>query len=63
MADLRRCPQCHKRLGQSAIAVHAPRSVILHVMTVCLQLLIIRGEVTHLHCKDSFSRHLADIRG
>lgn len=20
-----RCPQCHKRLGQSAIAVHAPR--------------------------------------
>ena len=22
-----RCPQCHKRLGQSAIAVHAPRYV------------------------------------
>ncbi|OCF40067.1 hypothetical protein I317_06142 [Kwoniella heveanensis CBS 569] len=43
--DQRICPQCHKRLGQSAIAVHAPR-----------------GEVTHLHCKDLFSRKLAEMR-
>ncbi|WVQ93507.1 hypothetical protein IAU59_000581 [Kwoniella sp. CBS 9459] len=43
--DQRICPQCHKRLGQSAIAVHAPR-----------------GEVTHLHCKDLFSKKLAEMR-
>ncbi|WVW80239.1 hypothetical protein I302_102217 [Kwoniella bestiolae CBS 10118] len=46
VTDQRICPQCHKRLGQSAIAVHAPR-----------------GEVTHLHCKDSFSSKLAKLRG
>ncbi|WVQ65020.1 uncharacterized protein L199_003190 [Kwoniella botswanensis] len=46
VTDQRICPQCHKRLGQSAIAVHAPR-----------------GEVTHLHCKDSFSSKLAKVRG
>ncbi|WWC68549.1 uncharacterized protein I206_102478 [Kwoniella pini CBS 10737] len=46
ITDQRICPQCHKRLGNSAIAVHAPR-----------------GEVTHLHCKDSFSTKLARLRG
>ncbi|WVF65869.1 hypothetical protein IAT40_000606 [Kwoniella sp. CBS 6097] len=25
------CPQCHKRLGQSAIAVHAPRGEVTHL--------------------------------
>ncbi|ORX35229.1 hypothetical protein BD324DRAFT_642956 [Kockovaella imperatae] len=46
ITDQRLCPQCHKRLGQSAIAVHAPR-----------------GEVTHLHCKDSFALTLSKMRG
>nr|XP_018264809.1 uncharacterized protein I303_02989 [Kwoniella dejecticola CBS 10117]OBR86967.1 hypothetical protein I303_02989 [Kwoniella dejecticola CBS 10117] len=46
ITDQRICPQCHKRLGNSAIAVHSPR-----------------GEVTHLHCKDSFSAKLSKSRG
>lgn len=29
--DQRVCPQCHKRLGQSAIAVHAPRGQVTHL--------------------------------
>ncbi|WWC88076.1 uncharacterized protein L201_002980 [Kwoniella dendrophila CBS 6074] len=29
--DQRICPQCHKRLGQSAIAVHAPRGEVTHL--------------------------------
>jgi len=28
-----RCPQCHKRLGSSVIAVHAPRCVCVEAIT------------------------------
>ncbi|WVR03742.1 hypothetical protein IAU60_000737 [Kwoniella sp. DSM 27419] len=31
ITDQRICPQCHKRLGQSAIAVHAPRGEVTHL--------------------------------
>ncbi|WVQ78836.1 hypothetical protein IAT38_000927 [Cryptococcus sp. DSM 104549] len=31
VTDQRICPQCHKRLGQSAIAVHAPRGEVTHL--------------------------------
>jgi hypothetical protein len=31
VSDQRICPQCHKRLGQSAIAVHAPRGEVTHL--------------------------------
>ncbi|KAJ9090674.1 hypothetical protein QFC20_007852 [Naganishia adeliensis] len=30
ITDIRICPQCHKRIGQSAIAVHAPSGVVTH---------------------------------
>ncbi|KAG9314800.1 vacuolar sorting protein 39 domain 1-domain-containing protein [Chiua virens] len=30
MTDSRICPQCHKRLGNSVIAVHAPRGEVTH---------------------------------
>lgn len=40
---LPRCPQCHKRIGVSVIAVHLPR-----------------GEVTHYHCRETFSKRLRD---
>ncbi|KAF9509816.1 hypothetical protein BS47DRAFT_1411338 [Hydnum rufescens UP504] len=30
VTDSRICPQCHKRLGNSAIAVHAPRGEVTH---------------------------------
>ncbi|KAG8897845.1 Vacuolar morphogenesis protein 6 [Tulasnella sp. 403] len=30
VADSRICPQCHKRLGNSVIAVHAPRGEVTH---------------------------------
>ncbi|KZV95384.1 hypothetical protein EXIGLDRAFT_739755 [Exidia glandulosa HHB12029] len=41
--DSRICPQCHKRIGVSVIAVHLPR-----------------GEVTHYHCRETFSKRLRD---
>lgn len=31
VTDQRICPQCHKRLGMSAIAVHAPRGEVTHL--------------------------------
>ncbi|KAL7424682.1 Vacuolar morphogenesis protein 6 [Cryptotrichosporon argae] len=31
VTDQRICPQCHKRIGQSAIAVHAPRGEVTHL--------------------------------
>ncbi|ORY29789.1 hypothetical protein BCR39DRAFT_588162 [Naematelia encephala] len=31
VSDQRICPQCHKRLGQSAIAVHVPRGEVTHL--------------------------------
>ncbi|WOO80809.1 Vam6/Vps39-like protein [Vanrija pseudolonga] len=31
VTDQRTCPQCQKRLGQSAIAVHAPRGEVTHL--------------------------------
>ncbi|EIN04044.1 hypothetical protein PUNSTDRAFT_93504 [Punctularia strigosozonata HHB-11173 SS5] len=30
ITDTRMCPQCHKRLGNSVIAVHAPRGEVTH---------------------------------
>ncbi|KAJ9101777.1 hypothetical protein QFC21_003116 [Naganishia friedmannii] len=30
ITDIRICPQCHKRIGQSAIAVHAPSGIVTH---------------------------------
>lgn len=45
VTDSRICPQCHKRLGYSVIAVHGPR-----------------GEVTHFHCREAFSRKLKEMR-
>lgn len=45
ITDSRICPQCHKRIGPSAIVVHAPR-----------------GEVTHYHCREAFTKRLKEIR-
>jgi len=45
ITDSRICPQCHKRIGPSAIVVHAPR-----------------GEVTHYHCREAFTKRLKEMR-
>ncbi|TRM64266.1 hypothetical protein BD626DRAFT_556986 [Schizophyllum amplum] len=45
ITDTRTCPNCHKRLGNTVIAVHSPR-----------------GEVTHYHCREAFSKKLREMR-
>ena len=62
------CPQCHKRLGNSVIAVHAPRYVSIGLYTCAgfsdaRSMHACSGEVTHYQCREPFSRHLLNTRG
>ena len=42
-----RCPQCHKRLGSSVIAVHAPRCVYVEAITIRCLLSVATGVKLH----------------
>ena len=67
LLDFFRCPQCHKRLGNSVIAVHAPRRVTL-LWAILLSVLSSmgcggdRGEVTHYQCREAFAKKLNAVR-
>lgn len=59
---LYRCPQCHKRLGHSVIAVHTPRLVSIPLLIDIVINIFHSGEVTHYQCREAFSRKLKEMR-
>lgn len=60
-----RCPQCHKRIGHSSIAVHTP-GYAQYLPSPFIWLIplgfVDSGEVTHYHCREAFSRKLKEMR-